>query len=92
MSSQRQVAVALRYREDSDAAPRVVAKGWGHVAEMIVKIAKERGVPLHPDRDLAEILVKLELGDMIPENLYAIVAEILAYIYRMNQKAGGSRT
>jgi len=82
--SERQVAVALRYREDSEAAPRVVAKGYGTVADSIVRLAQQHGVPLHRDEDLARVLVQLDLNALIPPELYAAVAEVLAYIYRMN--------
>lgn len=86
--SERQLAVALRYLRDLDDAPCVIAKGKGFIAEQIIKIAKEKGIPIREDADLAEVLVKLDLGDVIPPELYKVVAEVLAYIYRMNQLAG----
>lgn len=82
--SDRQVAVALRYQNDKDAAPRVVAKGQGAVAEAILRLARENRIPVHADADLAHVLVKLDLNALIPEQLYAAVAEVLAYIYKMN--------
>lgn len=87
MASKRQVAVALRYLREKDPAPRVVAKGRGELAEKILALAREHGLPVHPDADLAEVLVQLDLGKVIPEELYQALAEILAYLYRMNQKA-----
>lgn len=87
MPSKRQIAVALRYLKEKDPAPRVVAKGKGDVADKILALAREHGIPVHPDADLAEVLVQLDLGKVIPEELYQALAEILAYLYRMNQKA-----
>ncbi len=87
MASKRQVAVALRYLREKDPAPRVLAKGRGELAEKILALAREHGIPVHPDADLAEVLVQLDLGKVIPEELYQALAEILAYLYRMNQKA-----
>lgn len=83
--SSRQLAVALRYLHKMDPAPRVAAKGWGYVAEKIVDIAKKQNVPVHHDRDLAEVLIKLDIGESIPEELYKVVAEILAFIYKTNK-------
>lgn len=87
MASKRQLAVALRYLREKDPAPRVVAKGSGHLAEKILALAREHGIPVHPDADLAEVLVQLDLGKVIPEELYQALAEILAYLYRMNKKS-----
>ncbi len=84
----RQLAVALRYDEPRDSAPRVVAKGHGLVAEAILQVAREHGVPLHHDADLAQVLVTLDLNSLIPDNLYPAVAQVLAYIYRVNAQAG----
>jgi flagellar biosynthesis protein len=78
------MAVALRYLRGADDAPRVVAKGRGAVAERILEIARRHGVPVHRDTDLAEVLVKLDLGEWVPAELYKAVAEVLAYLYRMN--------
>lgn len=85
MASDRQVAVALKYLRAEDDAPRLVAKGRGAIAEKIVAIAKSHGVPVHRDTDLVEVLVKLDLDDLIPPELYQAVAEILAHLYRVNQ-------
>ncbi|MFH1022654.1 MAG: EscU/YscU/HrcU family type III secretion system export apparatus switch protein [Planctomycetota bacterium] len=85
--SERQVAVALAYDADSP-APHVAAKGWGEMAREILRVAEAHGVPVREDRDLAAVLSKLSLGQQIPEELYRAVAEVLAFIYRMNNKAG----
>ncbi|MHC4605452.1 MAG: EscU/YscU/HrcU family type III secretion system export apparatus switch protein [Planctomycetota bacterium] len=85
MASERQLSVALRYLRDRDKAPRVIAKGRGLIAEQIIRIARQRGIPVHRDTDLAEVLVQLDLDQLIPTELYRAVAEILSHLYRMNQ-------
>jgi flagellar biosynthesis protein len=82
-------AVALRYSSDKQQAPIVVAKGKGQVAENIMKKAKEFGIPLQEDASLVEVLSKLELNQEIPAELYQLVAEILSFIYRSDQRAKG---
>jgi flagellar biosynthesis protein len=82
--SDRQLAVALRYVRGEDDAPRVVARGRGAIAETIVEVARRHGVPVHRDTDLAEVLARLEVGEAIPEELYKAVAEIIAFLMRMN--------
>jgi flagellar biosynthesis protein len=77
-------AVALRYERAKDGAPRVVAKGRGHVADAIIARAREHGVPLHEDSRLAVTLSALDLETEIPPELYRAVAEVLAFIYRLN--------
>jgi len=76
------VAVALHY--DGAGAPRVVAKGGGDVAERILEVAREHGVPLHEDPGMARALARLELGDEIPRPLYQAVAEVLAFALRLS--------
>jgi len=78
-------AVALRYDEHSHRAPQVVASGRGLVAERIVETARQAGVYVHEDPDLAELLAKVPLGEEIPEVLYRSVAEILAFVYGLNE-------
>jgi flagellar biosynthesis protein len=79
-------AVALRYDTTQDAAPKMIAKGAGEVAEKIIALAKEYGIPIQEDADLVEILAKLDLNADIPPETYLVVAEILAFIYRANSK------
>jgi len=79
-------AVALKYAEGVDKVPRVAAKGEGKLAEAILAIAKENDVPVREDPDLIELLYPLELEEEIPPKLYGVVAELLAYIYRINGK------
>ena len=80
----RDKAVALRYKIDEDRAPRVTAKGEGHLAEKIREIARANNIPIHQDDDLIELLAEVELDREIPTELYAAVAEILSWIYRAN--------
>ena len=74
-----------------DKAPRLVAKGAGIIAENIIRAAKDAGVPIHEDPDLLALLMTLNIGELIPPELYVAVAEILAFIYRMNSNSRVSR-
>jgi flagellar biosynthesis protein len=78
-------AAALQYTDGQSAAPKLVAKGTGQIAEKIIELAKAHGIPFHEDADLVEILEKIEIDTEIPLEVYAIVAEIFAYLYRTNQ-------
>jgi flagellar biosynthesis protein len=82
-------AVALKYNAESDAAPRVIAKGDRLLAERIIDIAKENGIPIHEDPDLVSLLATLDVDRAIPEALYKAVAEVLAFVYAVNAKAKG---
>jgi flagellar biosynthesis protein len=79
-------AVALKYEKEKDAAPRIVAKGRGSVAEKIIETARAHNVPLHEDKNLVQVLEALDLETEIPPELYRAVAEVLAFIYRLNGK------
>src|SRR5688500_13133874 len=82
------LAVALSYDQEKDKAPRVSAKGKGYIAQQIIELAKQHGIEIRKDADLAKILSKLELDTPIPVEAYAAVAEILAYVYKVNKAAG----
>lgn len=77
-------AVALRYRPEQDQAPKVSAKGSGRIAEKILALAKEHGIPIKEDPDLVEVLARLQVDDEVPPEVYVVVAEILAFVYRSN--------
>lgn len=79
-------AVALKYDGKEDRAPKVIAKGRGEIAEKIVAIAKANNVPLYEDKNLVQLLEALDLETEIPPELYRAVAEVLAFIYRLNGK------
>ena len=81
----RKRAVALRYQAEDDPAPRVLAKGQGALADRILSIAREEGIHVQEDPDLLMLLAKLEVNDTIPEELYRAVAEVLAFVYRLNR-------
>jgi len=89
-SSPRRRAVALRYDDLKDPAPRVVAKGQGEIAGKIIDLARRHGVPIHEDPDLVEVLAKIELEQVIPPALYQAVAEVLAFLYRLNAQQRGA--
>lgn len=78
-------AAALRYQPGLDQAPIVVASGKGKIAETILRLANEAGVPNHIEPALAKILAKLEPGTPIPEETYQLVASILAFIWRLDR-------
>ena len=79
-------AVALRYDQEKDSSPRVVAKGKGYIARQIKAIAKEYGIPIRHDDDLVEFLAQIDIDKEVPQELYAAVAEILSWIYRANEE------
>jgi flagellar biosynthesis protein len=81
-------AVALKYKPGDDHAPRVTAGGAGRVAERIIEMAREHGIPVKNDPDLVEVLSRLDLHEKIPPELYVVVAEILAFVYGLNQDKG----
>jgi flagellar biosynthesis protein len=89
------IAIALDYkrggRVDPKQGPRVAATGKGAVAEQILQIAFERGIPVREDPDLAQILSTLEVDSVIPVDALAAVAEILSYLYRLNGRVMDGR-
>ncbi len=85
MDKRKKVA-ALKYKPKENAAPKVVAKGSGWIADKILEVAKEHNVPLKQDSQLVEVLSAIDLNREIPPELYKAVAEILAFVYRMSKK------
>jgi len=77
-------AIALKYDEIS--APKLTAKGQADLAEQIIDIAKEHNIPIYENSELVNILSKLELGEEIPEMLYRVIAEIIAFAYYLQGK------
>lgn len=80
-------AIALEYNPEEE-APKVIATGKGALAERILEKAKEANVPVHEDAKLADTLSRLEIGDMIPPELYEVVAEILVFVDAMDKIKG----
>jgi len=85
----RHVAVALKY--DGSSAPKVTASGKGLTAERILEIAEEHNIPLQSNPELAEILAQVPLGDEIPQELYAAVAEVIAFAYYLSGKSNDTK-
>jgi flagellar biosynthesis protein len=81
----RKHAAALSYNPDSEGAPIVKAKGKGMIAEKIIETAKENNIPVQEDPGLIELLGQLEINEAIPEDLYQAVAEVFAFVYRIDQ-------
>ena len=85
--NKKKQAIALQYNP-RDEAPTIVASGMGIVADKIIEKAKESDVPLYEDSKLANTLSKLEIGDMIPPELYGVVAEILVFVDNLDRLKG----
>lgn len=79
-------AVALMYDAARDKAPRVAAKGSGEIARKILELAREHNVPIRHDPDLLALLAKVDVLEEIPSDLYTAVAQILAFLYDVNQR------
>lgn len=79
-------AAVIRYDQEKDDVPIVVAQGRGDIARQIMKIAEEHDIPLHQDEALVQHLLDLDLGESIPPQLYAVMAEVLIMIERMEKK------
>lgn len=83
-------AIALEYNPQED-APKVIASGRGALAERIIDRAQENHIPVHRDDKLADTLSRLQIGDMIPPELYEVVAEILVFVDSMDKLKGKIR-
>lgn len=90
MKEKRKEAVALLYNPEEN-SPKVVAKGKGKIAENILQKAEEHNVPVYEDPNLVELLGQLELNESIPPDLYEAVAEVFAFIYRLDRRIQSKR-
>lgn len=81
-----QKAVAIVYDESEGAAPKVIASGKGLIAEKIIETARAAGIHIQEDSNLVELLAQVPLGEEIPVELYQTVAEVLAFVYRINDR------
>lgn len=79
-------AVAIVYDEKESAAPKVIASGKGAVAAKIIETAQEAGIHIQEDPNLVELLSKVPIGDDIPVELYQTVAEVLSFVYKINER------
>lgn len=82
----RSAAIALRY-EAGDTAPRVLAKGYGDVADTIIRTAKAHALFVHESPELVAVLMHVDIDRHIPPALYAVVAELLAWLYRLEAQS-----
>ncbi|AYC29226.1 EscU/YscU/HrcU family type III secretion system export apparatus switch protein [Paenisporosarcina cavernae] len=87
----RKEAVALSYSPASDAPPIILAKGKGKIAETILSKAAEHNIPIQEDPSLVSLLGQLNINEAIPEELYQAVAEVFAFIYRVDKEHGLKR-
>ncbi|EPD52809.1 EscU/YscU/HrcU family type III secretion system export apparatus switch protein [Paenisporosarcina sp. FSL H8-0542] len=81
-------AVALTYKQNVENAPTVIAKGKGVIAENLIKKAHEHKIPIQEDPSLVSLLGQLDINESIPEELYQAVAEVFAFIYRIDKSHG----
>lgn len=79
-------STALQYDPEENGAPKVIATGQRKIAEQILAEARKHNIPIHEDPDLTAALATVNLGEEIPVELYQVVAEVLAYIYRVTNK------
>ncbi|AOZ96308.1 flagellar biosynthesis protein [Butyrivibrio sp. INlla18] len=91
-NKKNKTAVALGYDPNEDGAPKVIASGKGALAEKIIEKAKENKIPVHEDDKLADTLSRLEIGEMIPPELYEVVAEILVFVDAMDKIKAKDKT
>jgi flagellar biosynthesis protein len=91
MIDKRKEAIVLKYENEKEIAPKVVAKGKGKIAENILKAAKEHQIPVQEDPSLAELLGQLNINETVPEELYQAVAEVFAFIYKIDKEAKKGR-
>lgn len=84
-------AIALRYHPPRDRAPKVTAKGSGLGAQKIVELGRQLGIPIQEDPALIQVLAQLDFYQEIPPKIYMVVAEILAFVYKLNQRTPENR-
>ena len=84
----RKEAIALSYTPSESTGPKVVAKGKGKIADKIIQLARENNVPIQEDPSLTELIGQLNINEAIPAELYEAVAEIFAFIYKLDREIG----
>lgn len=90
MSKSKQKAVALKYNAEHDEAPVVIASGYGSVAEKIIDIAEQKGIPVFRDDSAASLLCMLEVGNSIPPELYEVIAAIYCQLLQVSSEIKGN--
>ena len=83
------LAVALKYKDEGENAPVIVASGRGEIADRIIQIAKDENVPVYEEPSLAQVLASLEMATEIPPELYQAVAQVIAFVWRLDRKYSG---
>jgi flagellar biosynthesis protein len=78
--------VALRYEPRNDRAPKIAGNGRGYMAEKILELARHHNIPIREDKNLLQILSRLDLNQEVPPEIYKAVAEILAFVYRLSNR------
>jgi len=82
----KEAAVALKYNQEKNQAPKVIAKGEGKTAQKIIELANEHDIPIKKDEDLLELLSKVEIDKEVPPEMYKAVAEVFSFIYNVTKK------
>lgn len=85
-TAKQKKAVAILYDDSPNAAPKVIASGKGSIAQKIIETAEEAGIHIQQDPNLVELLAKVDVGEEIPVDLYQTVAEVLAFVYKVNNR------
>lgn len=88
MNEKRKEAIVLKYDNEKDTSPKIVGKGKGKIADRILDAARENHIPIQEDPSLTELLGKLNINESIPPELYEAVAEVFAFIYKVDRDAG----
>lgn len=86
MKDARTAAAVLKYDQATDVAPRLVAKGYGELARRILELANSHQLPVLQDPHLVSLLMKLDVDESIPVNLFQAVAEIYAFVMKLEKK------
>jgi flagellar biosynthesis protein len=85
-------ATALQYDIQKDEAPKVVAKGEKYLAQKIIEVAKKHDIPIKEDKEMVELLSKLEINQEIPPNMYKAIAEVFSFIYKLSKEKNETKT
>lgn len=86
--NEKKIATSINFNPKNDQAPSITATGSGEDAEFIIAVAEEYDIPVYKDPHLAKTLGQLEVGDMVPPELYEAVAEVLSFVYSLDQNQG----